>query len=87
MKITGIETLCLSRPHELERQWITARYRTIKADCAIVVIHTDEGLTGIGEASAYGWPRLIRGWVHFLAPDLIGQDPADPTLAPHPNGQ
>ncbi|MCC6168457.1 MAG: mandelate racemase/muconate lactonizing enzyme family protein, partial [Caldilineaceae bacterium] len=42
---------------------------------------------GIGEASAYGWPRLIRGWVHFLAPDLIGQDPADPTLAPHPNGQ
>lgn len=87
MKITGIETLCLSRPHELERQWITARYRTIKADCAVVVVHTDEGLTGIGEASAYGWPRLIRDWVNFLAPDLIGQDPADPALVLHPNGQ
>ena len=23
MKITKIDTLCLSRPHELERQWVT----------------------------------------------------------------
>ncbi len=85
MKITKIETLALSRPHELERQWVTARYRTIKADCAIVVIHTDEGLTGIGEASAYGWPLLIREWVDFLAPELIGQDPTDPSIVPHPS--
>ncbi|MFH1086011.1 MAG: mandelate racemase/muconate lactonizing enzyme family protein [Chloroflexota bacterium] len=86
MKITRLETLCLSRPHELERQWVTARYRTIKADCAIVIIHTDEGLQGIGEASAYGWPLLIREWVDWLAPELIGQDPADPAIVPHPNG-
>lgn len=87
MKITKLETICLSRPHELECQWITSRYRTIKADCAIVVIHTDAGVTGIGEASAYGWPLLIREWVAFLAPDLIGQDPTDPTMMPHPNGR
>ncbi len=87
MRITKLETLCLSRPHEVERQWITAKYRTIKADCAIVVIHTDGGLTGIGEASAYGWPLLIREWVDWLAPELVGKDPADPTLAPHPNGR
>jgi L-alanine-DL-glutamate epimerase-like enolase superfamily enzyme len=87
MKITKLETLCLSRLHEVERQWFTSRFRTIKADCAIVVIHTDEGVTGIGEASAYGWPLLIREWVDFLAPDLIGKDPTDPTLAPHPNGR
>jgi len=86
MKITGVETLCLSRLHEPERQWVTARTRTIKADCAIVVIHTDEGLDGIGEASAYGWPLLIRDWVNWLAPSLIGKDPRDPTIAPHPNG-
>ncbi len=54
MKITMLETLCFSRMHEPERQWITSRYRTVKADCAIVVIHTDEGLTGFAEASAYG---------------------------------
>jgi L-alanine-DL-glutamate epimerase-like enolase superfamily enzyme len=86
MKITRLETLCLSRPHELERQWVTSRYRTIKADCAIVLIHTDEGLTGIAEASAYGWPLRIREWVDWLAPELVGRDPRDPRIIPHPNG-
>ena len=87
MKITRLETLCLSRPHELERQWATARSRTIKSDCAIVIIHTDEGVQGIGEASAYGWPLMIRDWVDWLAPELIGKDPQDPSIVPHPTGQ
>ena len=87
MRITQIETLCLSRPHEPENQWATAAYRTVKADCAIVVIHTDAGLTGIGEACAYGVPPVIRAWVDWLARGLIGRDPTDPTLAPQPNGR
>jgi L-alanine-DL-glutamate epimerase-like enolase superfamily enzyme len=37
----------------------------VKADCAIVMAHTDEGITGIGEACAYGGPELIRDWVTF----------------------
>ena len=86
MNITGLETICLSRLHEPERQWMTARSRTIKADCAIVVIHTDEGIQGIGEASAYGWPFLIREWVDWLAPQMVGRDPRDPGIVPHPNG-
>ena len=86
MKITRLETLCLSRMHEPERQWVTARYRTVKADCAIVVIHTDEGLQGIGEASAYGWPLLMREWVDWLAPELVGKEPREPGIVPHPNG-
>lgn len=87
MKITSIETLCLSRMHEPERQWVTAQYRTVKADCAIVVIHTDEGLTGIGEAAAYGWPSKLAQWVDWLAPELIGQDPRHLPWTPHPNGR
>lgn len=87
MKITKIETLLLSRMHEPERQWITSRYRVVKADCPVVVIHTDEGLTGIGEACAYGIPRLIHEWVDFYAPTMIGRNPADPTVVPHPNGR
>ena len=86
MKITSLETICLSRLHESERQWMTARSRTIKADCAIVVIHTDEGMQGIGEASAYGWPFLIREWVDWLAPQMVGRDPRDSSIVPHPNG-
>ncbi len=87
MSITKIETLCLSRMHEPERQWFTHRYRTIKADCAVVVVHTDEGATGIGEACAYGGLNLIRDWVVWLAPDMIGKDPRQPAIVPHPNGR
>jgi L-alanine-DL-glutamate epimerase-like enolase superfamily enzyme len=87
MRITELQTVCLSRLHEPERQWLTSRYRTVKADCAIVVVHTDEGLTGIGEASAYGWPLMIREWVDWLAPELVGRDPQDPGIVPHPNGR
>jgi len=87
MKITALETLCLSRMHEPERQWVTSRYRTIKADCAVVLVHTDAGITGIGEASAYGWPRRIAEWVEWLAPTLIGKDPTDPAITPPPNGR
>ncbi|HEU5103261.1 MAG TPA: enolase C-terminal domain-like protein, partial [Roseiflexaceae bacterium] len=87
MKITQLETLCLSRMHEPERQWFTARYRTVKADCVVVILYTDAGVTGIGEASAYGVPRRIRDWVAWLAPSLLGRDPRDPAIAPHPNGR
>jgi L-alanine-DL-glutamate epimerase-like enolase superfamily enzyme len=87
MKITKIETLCLSRPHELERQWVTARYRTIKADCAIVLIHTDAEITGIAEACAYGHPLLIRDWVNWLSPGLIGRSPDQAATLLRPNGR
>ncbi len=85
MKITKLETLCLTRMHEPERQWETAAIRAIKADCAIVVIHTDAGITGIGEACAYGVPDRIKDWVQFLNPLLVGKDPLDPAIAPVPH--
>lgn len=87
MKITKLETIGLSRPHELERQWFTASYRSIKADCVIVRIHTDEDVQGIGEASAYGGPLLIQEWVDWLAPEIIGKEPREPSIVPHPNGR
>jgi L-alanine-DL-glutamate epimerase-like enolase superfamily enzyme len=85
MKITKIETLCLSRPHELERQWVTARSRIIKADCAIVLIETDAGITGIGEACAYGGPLMMREWVNWYSPTLISKDPTDWRIVPAPH--
>ena len=85
MKITRIQTLCLSRPHELDRQWVTARSRIIKADCAIVIIETDEGLTGVGEACAYGQPLIMREWVQWYGPLLVGRDPTDSRIVPVPH--
>ena len=87
MKITKIEILCLSHMLESEQQWMTTRFRAVKSDCAIVVIHTDAGEVGIGEASAYGWPLMIREWVEWLAPELIGQDPRKVKNTLHSNGR
>jgi L-alanine-DL-glutamate epimerase-like enolase superfamily enzyme len=86
MKLTDLHLLCLSRMHAPERQWFTATYRTVKADCAVVVIETDEGVQGIGEAAAYGVPHLIAEWVDWLKPALIGHDPTDRGIDLHPNG-
>ena len=86
MKITSVETLCLSRRHEPERQWVTASFRAVKADCSIVVIDTDAGVRGIAEPSAYGDPPRIRERVAELAGGLIGRDPLDPDVAPRLTG-
>lgn len=87
MRVTGARTLCLSRVHESRRMWFTSNFRAIKADAAVVVLETDEGLVGIGEASPYGHPRLIESWVRRLEPHLVGADPAEPGVAPSPHGR
>ncbi len=51
-----------------------------------MIVETDEGARGIGEACAYGVPGLIREWVAWMAPGLIGRDPRDMAIVPHPNG-
>ncbi|WP_177186758.1 mandelate racemase/muconate lactonizing enzyme family protein [Paenibacillus sp. CF384] len=87
IKITHVETILLSRMHEPERQWMTSTFRTIKAEAAIVVIRTDAGITGIGEACAYGVPGKISDMVRRVGPLLVGRDPRDPSNVLHPNGQ
>jgi galactonate dehydratase len=64
MRITGVKTylVAASRPGGwAARNW------------CFVEVHTDEGITGIGEAS--GWPRVIETAIHDLTPSLIGEDP------------
>jgi len=86
MKIADIRTLCLSRPHEPQRQWRTAGVRVPKADCAIVVVDTDDGRRGIGEACAYGSPPRIRAEIEAMKPSLVVRDPGEPDLVPRPQG-
>ena len=87
MKITDIRSLSLSRRHEPERVWASATFRVSKADCAIAIIETDEGLCGIGEPSAYGVPPTIRDRTEALKPGLIGRDPTDVGLLTSPDGR
>lgn len=84
-RISDVQTICLSRLHEPERQWITAMYRTIKADCAIVVITTEDGTRGFGEACAYGVPNVIADWVGWYRKTLVGRNLDDRLSWPHTN--
>lgn len=86
MKITQIRTLTGTRLHGREDQWLTDRYRSIKADIAVVVIETDLGVSGIGEACSYGNPLQIADWVEWFAPTLIGTDVEDFGATPQPTG-
>ena len=87
MKITKVETLLLSRMHERHEQWVTAHLRIVKADCPVVVIHTDEGQIGIGEACAYGVPGLIQEWVNWYSRSLLSKDPTSLSIVPHTDGR
>lgn len=88
MKITKVETLLLSRMHELHEQWVTSTLRIVKADCPVVVVHTDDGLTGIGEACAYGGPGLMQEWVEWYSRHtLVGRDPRRTAIVPHTSGR
>lgn len=86
MNIVSIRTVMATRLHERGDQWLTDRYRSIKADLAAVVIETDGGVTGIGEACAYGNPVQIADWVQWYAPTLIGRELDDFSVVPQPNG-
>jgi len=68
MKITGIEAFQVAwSPDEKPQQ-----------HSAFVLIHTDDGLTGIGEASPMQGGRASLGMIRDdIAPLLIGQDPLD----------
>jgi len=84
--ITDVRTLCATRLHDRGDQWVTDRYRSVKADVAIVVVETDDGVTGIGEACSYGNPRQIADWVAWYRASLVGAELDDFSIVPRPTG-
>jgi L-alanine-DL-glutamate epimerase-like enolase superfamily enzyme len=86
MKITAVRTLCGTRLHGVDEQWITDRYRSVKADIAVVVVETDGGVVGTGEACAYGNPLQIADWVRWCAAQLVDTDLEDLSTLPRPTG-
>src|SRR5262245_21696279 len=64
MRITDVKT------------YLVAAYRPggwAARNWCIVEVHTDEGITGIGEGS--GWPRVIQTAIEDFKGVLIGEDP------------
>ncbi|MBA2546142.1 MAG: mandelate racemase/muconate lactonizing enzyme family protein, partial [Solirubrobacterales bacterium] len=64
MRITQVETIPIGATW---KNWLFVR------------VHTDEGLTGLGEGTLNGFVRTIETAVHELEHLAIGQDPRDVT--------
>ncbi len=74
MKIRDVRTILLTAPVPTERQYTSDFGTVLSVSAAIVVIETDEGVTGYGEAK--GTPQVMRAIVeHELKPRLLGEDP------------
>lgn len=78
MKITDIETIALTFPHPKGHRWVKGEISSVGWDQVIVRVHTDEGLSGIGEAYHLKNPFAVRATIEYsLKPLLIGADPLD----------
>ncbi len=82
MRIVDIETFLMQVDAPNLRGWASdGSFGTGKMKAGLVgtrnwlfvKIHTDEGITGIGECS--GWPRVIQTAVQDLKSILVGEDP------------
>ncbi|MGE3911472.1 MAG: mandelate racemase/muconate lactonizing enzyme family protein [Chloroflexota bacterium] len=74
MKITGVRAMLLTAPIPKDKQYTSDLGTVVSQSTAIVVIETDEGITGYGEAK--GTPIVMKDLVeHHLAPLIIGEDP------------
>jgi L-alanine-DL-glutamate epimerase-like enolase superfamily enzyme len=71
MKITSVKALVLSAAIPEEQRWRSDLGVRRKSDTTVVVVETDEGITGYG--SAQGTPLVCKAVVEEqLAPALIG---------------
>ncbi len=75
MKVTRVETLALSYP--LEKPIWDAQLFIPNRNAVLVKVHTDEGITGVGESASFGGGGATTRAIieNQLAPFVVGQDP------------
>ncbi len=80
MKITRVEGILLSArlPEEHIVRWSGGEMAI--ANSALVRIHTDAGIRGIGDTYAGGWfyPKAAKALLEHFEPLLLGEDPREP---------
>ena len=85
MKITQIEAIPVNVPLKAGMTAKTAHGEHATSPYVIVRVHTDEGLTGLGEATVSAlWSGETQGTVmallrEYIGPVLLGRDPRDIT--------
>ena len=76
MRITDVKAIPLSYSVPEENRHRTDYGWVVKSDNVIVIVETDEGITGIG--ASLGQPEAIRAIVEYqLRPALVGEDPTN----------
>ena len=74
MKITDVRAIPMSDPIPRERRHRTDLGTKVKSDATLILVETDEGLTGMG--ASLGSPETVSAIVAYdLAPALVGEDP------------
>ena len=74
MKITDVRAIPMSDPIPAERQHRTDLGTKVKSDAVLILVETDEGLTGMG--ASLGSPETVSAIVKYdLVPALVGEDP------------
>ena len=74
MKITDVRAIPMSDPIPAERQHRTDLGAKVKSDAVLILVDTDDGLTGMG--ASLGSPETVSAIVKYdLAPALVGEDP------------
>lgn len=76
LRISDVRVHLVSCPYPEERQWSMGYGKARKRDEVFVIIETDEGVSGIGEAYHAFAPRIVASIIEtHLKPILLGKDP------------
>lgn len=74
MKITRVRAIPMSDPVPVERRHRTDLGTKVNSDATLILVETDQGLTGMG--AALGTPPVVAAIVeHELAAEVVGEDP------------
>ena len=81
MRITRFETFLCTHTFPPEETFWGGRWdvdlRGLRFHAIILRVHTDEGITGLGEAAGWGDCPGLAAQIHDLEPRFIGRDPFD----------
>ena len=82
IRITDLKVTLLSCEVPPEEQWyldwIPERYKAWKTDSILIEIFTDKGIKGIGGATQYGGPDVVKQYIeNVIKPAITGKNPFD----------
>jgi L-alanine-DL-glutamate epimerase-like enolase superfamily enzyme len=73
VRITELSTTPVAVPYLREERWAYGVRRGLVS--ALLQVHTDEGVTGLGEAPAYPSADIVQAVLRSLEPLVIGENP------------